>query len=161
MLIGFPDHTHFTVVQCSVTNASLWSNSKFHFQCNILKVNHICESMCTVFIQVILSFILQPVSVSCNIALNGRMTGDKWTLKNSGGKQLLPNCDTISLFMYLYLYIYFNSINTYWLPKPSDIEHVTYAYISSKNRTSHLTTTFMKENWENTWKTCQDSQCPG
>jgi hypothetical protein len=29
--------------------------------------------------------------------------------------------------------------------KPSDVEHVTYAYISSKHRTSHHTTTFMKE----------------
>jgi hypothetical protein len=45
----------------------------------------------------------------------------------------------------LYLYLYFNFINPYWLPKPSDIEHVTYAYISSKPRTNHITTTFMKE----------------
>jgi hypothetical protein len=31
--------------------------------------------------------------------------------------------------LYLYLYLYFNSINPYWLQKPSDVEHVTYAYI--------------------------------
>jgi hypothetical protein len=40
--------------------------------------------------------------------------------------------------------VYLNSINPYWLPKPLDTEHDTYAYISSKHRTSHLTTTFMK-----------------
>jgi hypothetical protein len=39
---------------------------------------------------------------------------------------------------YLYLYLYFNSIDPYWLPKPSDIEHVTYAYISSKHNTLNL-----------------------
>jgi hypothetical protein len=49
-------------------------------------------------------------------------------------------------FMCLYLYLYFNSIDPYWLPKPSDIKHITYAYISSKHRTSHLTTTFMKKH---------------
>jgi hypothetical protein len=50
-----------------------------------------------------------------------------------------------SVALYLYLYLYFNSINPYWLPKPSDIGHVTYAHFSSKHRTSHLTTTFIKE----------------
>jgi hypothetical protein len=43
------------------------------------------------------------------------------------------------------VYFYFNSINPYWLPKSSDIEHVTYAYFSSKHRTSHLTPTVIIE----------------
>jgi hypothetical protein len=51
----------------------------------------------------------------------------------------------VHLPLHLYLYLYLKSIDPYWLPKPSDIEHVTYAYISSKHRTSHLTTTVIKE----------------
>jgi hypothetical protein len=63
----------------------------------------------------------------------------------------LGSTDWMGLWManfkvdYLYLYLYYNPIDPYWLPKPTDTEHVTYAYISSKHRTSHLTATFIKE----------------
>jgi hypothetical protein len=49
------------------------------------------------------------------------------------------------MFFSAFFLFHFNSTDPEWLPKPSDIEHVTYAYISSKHRTSHLTTTVIKE----------------
>jgi hypothetical protein len=51
----------------------------------------------------------------------------------------------ISWLVHMYLYLYFKYIDPYWLQRLSDIEHDTYAYISSKHRTSRLTTTFTIE----------------
>jgi hypothetical protein len=58
---------------------------------------------------------------------------------------LLTGMPYLFLFISFNVISYFNFINPYWQPKPTDIEHVTYAYISSKDRPSHHTIKFMKE----------------